>query len=275
MTKARIQPYCRANIINSGYFDGTRVFPRSGTDRDNALFLYNNHFCLIPKSEGVSFNPAIKELKNNFEIVDNYITEENVNSHFKYELIPKKIESHLTNFIVSDLETHNTDRARPFVFCFCRLGKQAGKYIKEKITKFEIDKCKKDTNAFEGDDCVTKALDFCLKLKGDERKVKNKIVECNLQMDAHIGSGFDTWIILNNLSCDKHIVDIIRNAKGIISLKVFNGYFDKNKHTHSPISTLSMQFDSFILYFKEIRKNIQITKIISKNRNESRRKRCH
>ena len=44
MTKARIQPFCRANNINLGYFDGERVFPRSVMDRNNALYLYNNHF---------------------------------------------------------------------------------------------------------------------------------------------------------------------------------------------------------------------------------------
>ena len=30
-------------------------------------------------------------------------------------------------------------------------------------------------------------------------------------MHAHNGSGFDTWIILNNLGCDKRIVDVIKN----------------------------------------------------------------
>ena len=45
LTKARIQPFCRANFIILGYFDETRVFPRSVTDGKNALFLYNNHFC--------------------------------------------------------------------------------------------------------------------------------------------------------------------------------------------------------------------------------------
>ena len=83
MTKARIQPLCRAYNIILRYFDGIRVFSRSVTDRNNALFLYNNHCCLIWKSEGVRFNQAIKELKDNVIIVDNYITEENVNSHFK------------------------------------------------------------------------------------------------------------------------------------------------------------------------------------------------
>ena len=79
-----------------------------------------------------------------------------------------------------------------------------------------------------GDNCFGKAVDFCLKLKSGERKVKNKIVEYILQMHAHKGSGFDTWIIFSNLPCDKHIVDNITNGKGIIELKVFNGLIHKN-----------------------------------------------
>ena len=65
-------------------------------------------------------------------------------------------------------------------------------------------------------------------MKGEERKVNNKIVEYNRQLHAHDGSGFDTWIILNNLPCDKHIVNIIKNGKGITELKVFNGLIHKN-----------------------------------------------
>ena len=67
MTKARIQPFCRAKNNNLGNYDGTRVFPRSVTKRDNALFLCNSHFCLICKSECVSFNQAFKKLKDNFK----------------------------------------------------------------------------------------------------------------------------------------------------------------------------------------------------------------
>ena len=118
MTKARIQPFCQANNIISGYYNEDRVFPRSVTERNIALYLHNNHFCLVWKSENNNFKQAIEELNDNFELVDIYITDENVNSHFKYEIIPKKNESHLTNFIVYDLETHSTDRARPFVFHF-------------------------------------------------------------------------------------------------------------------------------------------------------------
>ena len=47
MTKARIQPFWRANNINIRYLDGKRVFPRSVTERNFALVLYNNRFYLI------------------------------------------------------------------------------------------------------------------------------------------------------------------------------------------------------------------------------------
>ena len=227
MTKARIQPFCRANNINLGYWDGERVFPRSVTNRDSASFLFNNHFCVIWKTEGASFKRANRELEENFKIVNNYITDENVNSYFKYEFIPKKIDSHLTNFIVYDLETYNTDRARPYNMTFYRLSKIAGRYYRDPTSE-ELQKSINDTIAFAGDNCIDNALDYCLKLKGDELKVKNKIVEYNLQMHAHNGSGFDTWIILNNLRCDKLIPNIIKNGKGIIKLKVFNGLIYKN-----------------------------------------------
>ena len=54
-----------------------------------ALELHNNYFCLFWKSEEVSFNQAVKELIDNFKIVDNFITEENVKSHFEYIYKPK------------------------------------------------------------------------------------------------------------------------------------------------------------------------------------------
>ena len=150
------------------------------------MFLYKNHFCLIWKWEGVSFNQAIEELKDNFKIVDNFISNTNVNFLFEYIYKPKEIESHLTNFITYDLETHNTDRARTYVFCFYRLSKLTGRYNRD-LTPYELDKCKKDTIAFDGDNCVEKALDFCPKLKGEPYKdKKGKVLEYNLQLHAHI-----------------------------------------------------------------------------------------
>ena len=73
----------------------------------------------------------------------------------------------MTNFVVYDLETNKIDRPRPYVFCFYRLSKLAGKYNRD-LTPNGKEKCKKDTITFDGDKCVSNALDFCLKIKGEE-----------------------------------------------------------------------------------------------------------
>ena len=117
------------------------MFPRSVTERNLASYLYNNNFCLKWKSENFSFYQAIKELKDNFKLVDNYITEERVKHHFENIYTPKKIQSHLTNFITYDLETHIIDRARPYVFCY-RLSKLAGKYNRD-LTPYQMENVKK------------------------------------------------------------------------------------------------------------------------------------
>ena len=98
-------------------------------------------------------------MKDIVKIVHNYITEENVNSHFKYEFIPKKIESNLTNFIVYDLETHNTDRAKNYKMTFYRLSKIAGRYERDPTQK-ELKNPITDILAFVGDNCVGNVLDF-------------------------------------------------------------------------------------------------------------------
>ena len=73
---------------------------------------------------------------------------------------------------------------------FYRLSKLAGRYNRG-LTTDVLENCRKYTIAFDGDNCVEKALDFCLKLKGEEGKLKNKIVEYNLQLHAHNRSGFN------------------------------------------------------------------------------------
>ena len=127
------------------------------------------------------------------------------------------------------METYITDKARPYNMTFYRLSKIAASYNRD-LTTYEIDKCKNDTLVFDGDNCVNNALDFSLEVKGEPRKtIIKKIVGYNLQLHAHNGSGFDTCIILNNLFCDKHLVDVFKNGKGIISLRVFNGYIQNSK----------------------------------------------
>ena len=116
MTSARIQPFCRKYNINIGCFDGTRINPRNLTQRNTALKIHENHFCLIWKTDNISFNQVMEdELKPNFKVVDNVISDKHVKSFIKYEYNPKKVKSQLTNIVVYDLETFNKIRAVPYI----------------------------------------------------------------------------------------------------------------------------------------------------------------
>ena len=110
------------------------------------------------------------------------------------------------------------------------MSKIAGRYERNPTQK-ELKKSIDDTSSIVGGNCIGNALDFLLKVEGEEREIKNKVVQYNLQMHTPNGSGFDTWIVLNNPLCDKHIADIIKNGNGNIELKVFNGYISKKQIT--------------------------------------------
>ena len=53
------------------------------------------------------------------------------------------------------------------------------------LTTYEYGKCKNDTLVFVGDDCITEASNFLLKIKEEERKtINNKPCEYELKIDC-------------------------------------------------------------------------------------------
>ena len=62
MTSARVQPFCRKDNVNIGCYDGFRVCHRNITQKNTPLKIHNNHFCLIWKTNGITFDRAIKEI---------------------------------------------------------------------------------------------------------------------------------------------------------------------------------------------------------------------
>ena len=85
-----MQPFCRKHIIDIGCFNGTEKTSRTMTQRNRSLFIYSNPFCLIWKSNGISFIQATKELKQYFKVVDNVVSDKHVESFIKCEYKPKK-----------------------------------------------------------------------------------------------------------------------------------------------------------------------------------------
>ena len=167
MTSARIQPFCKKYNINIGCFDGSRINPPNLTHGNISLFIYNNHFCLIWKSNGISFNQVIEyELKPNFKVVDNVISDKHVKGFIKHEYNPEKVKSPLTNIVIYDLETFNKIKAVPYCSCIYKLSKISGKYHRD-ISEQECQKCLNDCVVFKGTGCINEMLDHVLSYKGE------------------------------------------------------------------------------------------------------------
>ena len=72
-------------------------------------------------------------------------------------------------------------------------------------------------------------LDHVLQFKGEPKRVNNKFGEDIFYILAHNGSGFDSYVVLNNRTQWRTVVSLIRNGSGIVSLKNFHGSVDGNK----------------------------------------------
>ena len=119
-------------------------------------------------------------------------------------------------------------RAVPYCSCIYKLSKFSGKHHRD-ISEQEYQKCLNDSVIFKGNDCINEMLDHVLSFEGEPKNVKNKIVEYNLYLIAHNGSGFDSYVVLNNFPQWRIVVNLIKNAAGNVSLKLYNGFVDQNK----------------------------------------------
>ena len=90
MTSTTIQPFRKKHHINIDSFDGSRLNPRKITERNIALSLYKNCFCLIWKSQNVSFNKAIQETEINFKVVNTFISDGHGKVFSNMKIILKK-----------------------------------------------------------------------------------------------------------------------------------------------------------------------------------------
>ena len=129
--------------------------------------------------------------------------------------------------IVYDIETFSTIKCVPYAKCIYKLSKISGKYYRD-ISEKDYQKGLNDCIVFKGLENINKMLDYVLQYKGEPKRMNNKVVKYNLYLIAHKGSGFDSYVVLNNLPLWR-TVNLIKNGSGIVSLKIFNGYVDQNK----------------------------------------------
>ena len=76
-------------------------------------------------------------------------------------------------------------------------------------------------------------LDQVLSFNAEAKKGIKEIVEFNLSLITRNGSGFDSYVVLNNLPQWRSVVNLIKNEAGIASLIIYNGYVDANEKLSS------------------------------------------
>ena len=103
---------------------------------------------------------------------------------------------------------------------------------------------KKDCIVFKRADSINEMLAHVLQFKGEAERGHNKIGKYNLYVLAHSGSGFYSYVVLNNVPQWRTVVNIIKNGAGFVSLKICNGYVEKNKK-NSSIRSFSMWKSSY------------------------------
>ena len=103
MPSARISPFCRKHIKKIAIFTGEKLTPRNTTQRNIALNMYKNQFCLFWKSQILRFNKAIEVIKSNFRVIDNVIYDKHVKIFIKYVNKLKKVQFQLTIMVIYDI----------------------------------------------------------------------------------------------------------------------------------------------------------------------------
>ena len=73
-------------------------------------------------------------------------------------------------------------------------------------------------------------------------------------------------LILGKLSCEKKIVNTIKNGEGIIELKVFNGYNEKNKKQISHYLHFRCGMTHLIYSLKILGKTLKLQKNYQKQK---------
>ena len=107
MTTAKVQPFCKKQIINLGVYNPKQqeILPRSVTERRICLFIHKNHFFVIWKRKKTNFTDAIKELENNFEYQPNHITDNILKQVVEYKFPISNENDCLFAVLSFDLDT--------------------------------------------------------------------------------------------------------------------------------------------------------------------------
>ena len=104
-----MQPFCKKHNINLGVYNPKQqeILPRSVTEQRICLFIHENHFCVVWKTEQATFTDAIKESEKKFEYHSNHITDNILKQVVEYKFPISDAKDCLFAVFSFDLENVN------------------------------------------------------------------------------------------------------------------------------------------------------------------------
>ena len=197
----------------------------------------------------------MEELKWTFKIVYVVVSDKHVKNFIKHEHKPEEVQSQSNNVINYVLETISTDKCVPYAVGLHKINKTSGKNYRD-IAYQELEKCTIKCGVFKGTNFLNEMLENKSESKGEAIRVKDKFVIYYLNLFAHHGFGFDTYLVLTNTPQKRTVLDLIKNSAGLILLKLFNGHVDQNKKF---LNTLISDVEKFISnYLKKVEKSYKL-----------------
>ena len=239
MLRARIPVFCKRVGIDIGFWSKEKIciMPQSCTERNKFLYVYKQHYCVIWKNTvNDSLPNAAKDVEDNFKYVRNRINNTNLKNVIKYSFPFKEKHNELDNVFIFDIETGNVEnKATPYAIGLYDLSRLKYRYKKD-LTEDEIITERNNVikfKAYNGNP-VTQMIEYINKnYTGDKIIHRNKsganIVKSNkITLVAHNSSGFDSYIILNNLLKNTALSSkIVKTDRGIIKLQFNAGNINK------------------------------------------------
>ena len=138
----------------------------------------------------------------------------------------------MENVFVFDLETHNDQEfAEAYAAGLYDVNRLRDKWDRD-LTSYELEIERENVTIFDASNgnCVMDMLKYISEnYEGDERTYIDKdgdeiVSSYRLLLVAHNSSGFDSWVVLNSLVKDITELEIIKAARGLITLSFRCGF---------------------------------------------------
>ena len=235
MTRCRIPEFCERYKIDIEIHDlkGKKILPRTVKQRDVCLYIHKNqYFVNRKKNRKDALLNGVEGIEGSFKYVKITSNKDKLGHGIRYSFPRHETVNQLENTFVFDLETYNDQEfAEAYAAGLYDLNRLRDRWDRE-LTPDEIVTEKDSVIVFDGSNQnpdLNMPKYISENYKGEERTCFDKdgdelVSSYGLLLVAHNASGFDSWVVLNSLVKEITSLEIVKTARGLISLSIRCGF---------------------------------------------------